>query len=342
MVPHGGKFFSAFFLSLPILLLPIPDEDIATLVYQYQLDIGQYLLPASEKVQISDWVHPTPQDFKILQNYLSHAPRPELQYINYPGTTWREDRIRNFKLIDVKGKPKFGILHLNGSPSNKKNCIVTYISCDKAYEALLHRLIQKLKSIGFDGHVIFRVGGWPNTEEGSLQFFDVPYAFKVYSILEAKRLGYKNCLWLDACIVPLKKLDPIFNHIDEHGVFLFMSQGCEAPHQTVDLGYIQDFAARALANVSAQEFCRFPVTTSAVVGFDVQSDRGTQVLNAWQRMLEQKLGFLSFIPEMAPLFSLIDRFNLLLYAPNHAYFAEKFGKKIDEITPETILLWYRQ
>ena len=333
MLSRETNICSIFFLGLTTVLFSIPNEDIASLVAQYQLNVGQYLVPASEKVQISNWFHPTSQDYEILQNYLSFAYRPELQYLNYPGTTWREERIRNFKLIDMNGSPKFGVLHLNGSPSNKENCIVTYVSCDERYESHLDKLIHQLKSIGFDGHVIFRVGGWPNTEEGSLQFFDVPYAFKVYSILEAKRLGYKNCLWIDSCHLPLKKLDPIFKHIDEHGVFLFIQADPLTLTATVDVtGYIQEFAARALANISVLEFCRLPVATSAVVGLDVTSDRGLKILYAWQEMIESKLGCLSFIPEMAPLFVLVDRFKLIPYGGNWAYYAVP-----GQINPETII-----
>ena len=47
-------------------------------------------------------------------------------------------------------------------------------------------LIQRLRDLGFNGHVIQRVGGWPATGMGTLEFFDVPYAFKICAMLEAK------------------------------------------------------------------------------------------------------------------------------------------------------------
>jgi hypothetical protein len=298
---------------------------------KYQLDIGQYLLPANKKVHLKNWYHPDIEDYKILQNYLTFSPRPELRYLNYPGTEWREKRMRDFRLIVEGETPKFEILYLNNNPSGKKNCIVTYISFNDRYVKNLNSLIEQLKNIGFDGHFIFRIGGWPYTEEGSLEFFDVPYAFKIFSILEAKKLGYENCLWLDACFLPLKKLDPIFEHIAEHGVF-FVS----------DLNYsmknhIQEFATEAF-DMSLSDFLQKITTVSSFcVGLDLTSKRGANLLDSWHEMVkDKKLGFLSFIPEMAALCILIDKFELLPYTANMNYFA--FITR-ESITQETILFW---
>lgn len=93
------------------------DADIAA---KYQLDIGQYLLPAAEKVHLKDWHHPDIEDYWALQNYLTFAERPELQYLNFANNNWREGRIRNFHLV-IEGKiPIFNTLFLNNSPLEKK------------------------------------------------------------------------------------------------------------------------------------------------------------------------------------------------------------------------------
>lgn len=318
-------FFLFSCLSSPLFATLENDLEIAE---KYQLDIGQYLRPAQEKVEISDWYHPTSEDYRRLQNYLKDSPRPELQYTNHPETAWREERIRKFNFILENEAPQFEIVYFNNSPKNKKNCIVTYISFNETYLRNLTALIDSLKSIGFDGHLIYRVGGWPNTKEGSLELFDIPYAFKILAFLEVKNLGYKNCLWLDSCFLPLKKLDPIFEHIEKYGVFFHYN-----PYYS-SAGHITDFATESFG-ISLESFLRLGAVQSYAVGINLKSKRGSKLLCAWYEMVqEQKLGFLSFIPEMAPLYILVDRFNLQPYAANPNYFSSPAY-----ITPETILLW---
>jgi hypothetical protein len=312
-------------------------EDDLSIVHKYQLNVGKYLLPADEKVSLSDWLHPTVEDYKVLQNYLRHADRPELRYTNdTPNSTWREERIRNFNLITENEIPKFGVYYLNNSPVDKENCIVTYVSFNEGYIKNLNALLEKLISVGFDGHFIFRIGGWPAAEEGSLEFFDVPYAFKIFSILEAKKLGYKNCLWLDSCFLPLKRLDPIFNHIKEHGVFFLAMPSYSSA------GHIAEFATESFG-LSLGKFLRLTAVQSFAIGLDLTSERGLNLIYSWYEMLkETKLGFLSFIPEMAPLYILADSLGLLPYAANPQWFVlpkHANSNCPNRTNPRTILLW---
>lgn len=326
---------SLFLCLMTTIAFAATDEDI---VSRYQLDVGQYLLPANEKVHLRDWLNPDIEDYKILQNYLQFSPRPELQYLNYPRTQWRADRIRNFHLIGDGEAPKFEILYLNNSPSEKKKCIVTYISFNEEYVSHLNNLIEQLKLIGFDGHLIYRIGGWPATQEGSLEFFDVPYSFKIFSLLEAKHLGYESCLWLDACLFPVKKLDPIFEHIAQHGVFFQTIPGYPMED------HIQAFATESFG-LSLSKFLQFTFVSSFTVGLDLTSQRGLNLLDSWYEMVKtRKLGFLSFIPEQAALCTLINELKLLPYASNPNYFAGTANCLISQkasITPDTILFWNR-
>jgi hypothetical protein len=290
------------------------------------LRLGKYLLPANQKVQISDWLHPTINDYRQLQNYLSNAPRPELIYTNYPGTTFRSQRIRNFRLIDDGENPEFKILYLNGDPSNKTNCIVTYISYNGTYKKGLSTLIKCLETVGFNGHVIYRIGGWPDVEEGSLELFDVPYVFKIFSIMEAKRLGYKNCMWLDVSYKILKPLDEIFDHIDHFGVYF----QCSSDYS--NKSHIQEFATNALG-FSLSEFLKLPAVSASVVGVGLHHLVGESFLNSWFEMARGRIGFLSFIPEQAPLCALAERLQLWSFAGNKKHYVSSSK----EISSDTVL-----
>ena len=307
---------------------PMFSDDDHEIASEYKLNIGQYLLPANHKIAIKNWLNPDVEDYKVMQSYLM-SDRPELQYLNYPGSTWREKRIREFRLI-IDGKtPQFEIVYLNNCPQNKKKCIVTYVSYNEKYIKSLNWLIHALKKIGFDGHFIFRIGGWPGTEDGSLELFDVPYAFKILALLEAKKLGYDQCLWLDSCMLPLKKIDPIFEHIERHGVYFHI-----LPNYS-NKDHIFDFATKAFG-ISLQEFLKFPAITATVLGLDFTSNRGVSLLNSWHELAKNhRLGFLSYIPEQAALCVLAHRLQLLPYAGNPNFYAISRAS----INQQSLLLW---
>lgn len=296
----------AFFLFCKIVFcyfeLSAFSPDIPEIVSQHQLETGDYLLPASEKVAIGNCLNPSQADLQNIQRYLS-STRPELKYLNFPGTTWRENRIRQFKITSKEIPPEFGIIYFNNSPEDKRNCITTYISCDSAYLKKLHALIIALRSTGFSGHFIYRIGGWPATDQGSLECVDVPYSFKIFSILEAKQLGYQNCLWLDACMVPKKCIDPVFDSIEKTGIFYYSL--INYSHQN----HVQEFALQAMGS-SLEEFLNIPPLTTIVIGLDLSNTTSLQLLEDWRRIAEEKLGFLSFIPEMAPFNLLVHRYHL--------------------------------
>ncbi|HUD01753.1 MAG TPA: hypothetical protein VMR37_05465, partial [Rhabdochlamydiaceae bacterium] len=287
-----------------------------------------YLLPAKDKVCLSNWTHPSIEDYKIIQNYLANAPRPELKYVNFPESDWREKRIRNFKIITENQNPEFHIKFFNNDPFSKENCIVTYISFNEFYRESLNDLIEQLNTLGFNGHLIYRIGGWPNTEDHSLELFDVPYVFKIFSILEAQKLGYKNCLWLDACFYPLQSLNPIFQHIAKNGVFFHSDPSYDSA------GLIQEFATLALENVSLSDFLKLTAVSTTAIGLDLKSKRGKKVLEKWHRMAKNKLGFLSYIPEMASWYILANCFQLLPYADSNFI---AYSKK--DISLSTLLYW---
>ncbi len=306
------------------------DEDIAK---KYGLSIGKYLCSAEEKVYIKNWHHPSLRDYWRIQKYLTGAPRPELQYLNSPGVPFRMDRIRNFCLITTETQPTVEIIPINGDFSNKKNCIVTYVSINDHYIRRQKELIQRLRLVGFDGHVIQRIGGWPATEMGTLKFFDVPYAFKICALLEAKNLGYQNCLWLDAYMVPLTDMRPLFDHIAEQGVFLYYD-----PNWPME-GYIQPFAIESFGK-SLTDFLQGPAVSAFAVGVNFSHERGIQLFDSWYNMMAtQRLGFLSFVPEQAALCVLVDRLGLVPYLGNPKFV--NFGCNSDQITSDANICWDR-
>ncbi|MBS0619839.1 MAG: hypothetical protein JSS61_00040 [Verrucomicrobia bacterium] len=325
-------------LLFSILALPIPLFSHSPTLYarpeleQYRTDqLNQYLLPGHLKVEISNWLNPSHEDYLKLQEYLEKQPRPELKFMNLPYSTWREERVREFTFAIEETPPEFHVLHMNQNPSSKKNCIVTYISYNKSYRAGLTRLLSTLKSVGFNGDVVYRIGGWPYVEEGSLEYFDVPYAFKVFALLEAKKLGYQNCLWMDVSLEVLKPIDPLFEHLDRCPVYFQIIPGFS------NANHIHEMAVNALG-FSLKGFLKIPPITATVVGINCHHPLGIAFLDSWHQILKNKVGFLSHIPEQAPLSAIARNLYLFPFAGERKHYAYHEG----EISEETILLWARE
>ncbi len=145
--------------------------------------------------------------------------------------------------------------------------------------------------------------------------------------MEARKLGYKNCLWLDACFRPLKQLDPVFEHIARNGVFFFASPGIDCTD------WVHEFTTLAL-RCSHARFSKLTAVSTFAIGLDLTSARGNEVLLKWYDMAKSKLGFLSYIPEMAPWYILAEDLHLMPYA-DPGFIAPH----ITGISDSTILYW---
>ena len=100
-------------------------------------------------------------------------------------------------------------------------CIVTTIDGSKKRNPeLIFQMIKNLEAIGYDGYVYFRIGGFPNPTGKEMQYAAVPYSFKIFLMLEAKNLGFPYVLWVDARLMPLRSLDPIFSALKSNHAFL--------------------------------------------------------------------------------------------------------------------------
>lgn len=110
--------------------------------------------------------------------------------------------------------PKKELIEVNGGGDN---CVVLSCPIHPKYEALLLSLIEALKEIGFRGAIYYRIGGFPNPTGEEVRYVAVPYSFKIFTMIEAYNLGYKNVLWLDASVYPLQNLELIFQKIREDG-----------------------------------------------------------------------------------------------------------------------------
>lgn len=104
---------------------------------------------------------------------------------------------------------------MNAMESNKF-CIVNVGT--NGYATISERLNTSLNNVGYSGGRLIYSGRLP---EGSPTHQENPYAFKIYAIQHALNLGYKQILWVDSSLYPIRPLDDIQKYIIENGWFVF-------------------------------------------------------------------------------------------------------------------------
>ena len=110
-----------------------------------------------------------------------------------------------------------------------------------------------------------------------------PYAFKLYAIQEAKRLGYSVIFYGDASIYAVNSVTPVFKHIAKHGYYL------EATEH--NLGTWSSDAALAQLGLDRDTAFSIPTLVAGCIGFDFRRNVACQVFDAWMRLAQDGVSF---------------------------------------------------
>lgn len=238
---------------------------------------------------IGDITHPTFEEYKKIEDYLKNGERPYLKPLEHLD---RLARIRNFKLVGASHEmPIFETHSFNVSERSKNRCILLFASRNGIYPDKARKTLAELSRSGYSGHVLLRIGGFPNLPNGGLKLCHVPYAFKVAFLKEAQLLGYKEILWIDTALHPLTDLETIFAVIRERGYF-FTSVGNLSDNSTTHLP-----EAAASLSVTRDLYDRIPHISSSMIGFNMNSPRAVQLIDAWLREAENVYSFITCWPE---------------------------------------------
>jgi len=146
------------------------------------------------------------------------------------------------------------------------------------YAAGSERLEKSLVFNGYAGDSIF----WrdelpPNCPSHN----DNPYAFKIYAFREAFRRGYKVVCWLDCSFWAIQNPMPIFDIINEHGVFAFRS-GYNCAETCPD-------NLLSAVGISRDEAEQIPETATGIVGINIDNPNGKKVFQYWEEMCDAGL-----------------------------------------------------
>ncbi len=261
---------------------------------------------------ITDIKNPTLIEYKLIENYFKTS-RPYLDNLRQralinPGYNPRLNLILNFKLLGPHNEmPLFEKHSFNIKQHSKNRCILLFASFNGIYQDKARKLLAQLEKRGYSGHVLLRIGGFPNTENGDLTLSHIPYAFKLAFLREAKSLGYKEVLWLDTAIHPLTNLETIFQEIKKTGYFF------------TSVGSLQDNAenhlpeAAVALNLNTNLYPQIPHISSGILGLNMASPKAHALLDTWYEETIKVYPNVSWFPEELSLSTVAFRLNMKPY-----------------------------
>ncbi len=260
--------------------------------------------------------HPMRRDYISIQKYISRKGRKELLLLRKAvaeGGTLHDyhSRAKRFQFVGPRfwQTPKFRTITYDCPLEDRRVCVVSYASYNKHYPEGIQLIDKALKKIGFRGHFVYRIGGWPDLEGGSLKLAHVPYAFKPCFLRELTRLGYQAVLWLDASIRPLKNIDPVFARIRDAGYFFYPSG------HTIEQ-YCCEEAMQALG-VAPLEASKIPSMAAGIFGINLSHPLGEEIAKKWYEAAVLEIPFFSARAEQNAMSMILYRMGIDMEAiPN--------------------------
>lgn len=155
---------------------------------------------------------------------------------------------------------------------HNKPCI---ISCGigSGYSAGVDRLQRSLEYNGYLGDTMF----WKDYPEGCPKHEGSgQYNFKVYCFNEAMKRGYKVILWLDASFYPIKDPMPIFDYINDNGLYFFKSGYPISATATDNL----------LGGIPRESLQNVPEFATGAVGLNLNNPTGREFLGKWYSLMQ--------------------------------------------------------
>jgi hypothetical protein len=141
------------------------------------------------------------------------------------------------------------------------------------FAAAIERQLHSLRCHAFEGTWLAWQTDLPG---GSPSHVEAPFGFKPFCFMEAVRRGYTTVLWMDAAVVPVASLDPLFRQIEERG-FLFF----EEDHSVGE--FCSDAALHTLGLKREMSF-ELRSCWACVIGLDLNQSLPRRFLEEWARL----------------------------------------------------------
>lgn len=259
---------------------------------------GAYIDPELEALwsSIDDLASPTQEEYLRIESYLQYGQRPYLEGFRISlqknsGYLPRYNSITHLKLLGPNGELPLFEKHFGAEGNTQERCVLLFSTCNSIYPGKARKLIEELRTEGYEGPILLRIGGYPNLPFGGIKLCPIPYAFKAAFLREAQLLGYKKALWLDLAIHPLCDLGSVFSEIERTGHFF------------LNVGTLSDNAPAFLpeglsaCSVSEEDCRQIPHLSSSMIGLNFERPQDVHLLEEWLALAEEFFPNVSWFPE---------------------------------------------
>jgi len=207
------------------------------------------------------------------------------------------------KLIDGLSIPSKKIIKI-GDGGDGKNCIVccTPLSDDRCNSS--QTIEKSLEEIGFNGYFYLFNGGFPNPRGIELKYAGVPYCFKIFMMLEAKKMGFEKVIWIDSACYATKNPQILFDILtSQDAIFRAFPPGLFENYDNVVFPQTIE-----LLNQITNKDIRYDINVCTIVfGLNMMSPMINKFIDEYYEMVEIGLPFLSYFPEEVVMAAILNK-----------------------------------
>ncbi len=178
-------------------------------------------------------------------------------------------------------------------------CIVSFASYDGVYASQLASNIKELEKTGWNGHFLYMTGGFPNPTGKELCYAGVPYCFKIFALLEVKKLGFQKALWIDSAMQPMQNPKAIFDHIAKTGSFFQLRKNAKR--------YLLPCTQEVILKETGIDMYETKSVRARIIGLDFRTLQVSELIEEYYRLVKLGTPFMSCFPEEHVLGALIAK-----------------------------------
>lgn len=213
-------------------------------------------------------------------------------------------------------------LYTIGTGGNNINCIICCTpfthehnefknqAKDSRYNASLE-IRKSLEEVGYNGALYIFNGGFPNPTGTEMKYAGVPYCFKIFMMLEAKKLGFKNIIWIDSSCYAINNPQRLFDILDEQGTLLSTVSASQNNYNAMVFKPTIDL----LNSITNTDIHQANYIRTIVFGLNLHLEHIVKIVEEYYDMVKLGWPFFSIFPEEIVLTSIFNKpeYKHLLY-----------------------------
>jgi len=166
-------------------------------------------------------------------------------------------------------------------------CVVS-VATSEYYRRGQKRLVEAVTHQGYPIH------HWHSIPAECPSHQDKPYAFKAYALeQEAEECGTELLIWADACILPIRSMEPLWERIERDGYWMSRN-GYSNYEWTADSAYPDLFPGACtpeLLNLARADNRLIPHVVATAFGINVKHPKGRAFLDEYYRLASETRAF---------------------------------------------------